>query len=514
MILLTTNEMEKMDKLTIKNGFPEILLMETAGRGVAELGRDILEEKGKSSIFVVCGKGNNGGDGFVSARFLDIWGYDVSIFLAGKGNKLKGVSKTNYELCDMRDIDIYEKEWFAQGELDKLLKNSDLIIDAMLGTGLKGEVRGIYAELINKINETKGSLILSVDIPSGLNGDSGQVHGRAIKADYTATMAFSKLGLAQYPARDYTGDIYVIDLGMPQEVINKVGYNHFLLEEKEAQKLLPFRPANGHKGTFGRIGVIGGSSGMTGAPVLAGMAALKSGSGLVQLLVPGEIQDIAAGYFPELITEALPSSKGQLDERFLELLERINKDYDVLAVGPGLGKGIIISKVISSLISDYEKKIVLDADGINAISNLSILKNTDAELILTPHPGEMARLLDVDVSYIQKNRIKISRDFAVENEVNLILKGAATTIALPDGNVYINITGNSGLATAGSGDVLTGITASLLGQGLESSHAAVLAPYIHGLCGDFGADDMSTYSLSASDLLNFLPDVLNSLQYE
>ena len=487
--------MKEMDRETINSGFPALLLMDTAGRGVANVAREYLDTG--DSVVVFCGKGNNGGDGFVAARFLDIWGYNVDIILVGKKNELSGNPQKNYHICNLRDINVREYENLNKEETKEYIKKSSLVIDALLGTGLKGNVRGDYVDIIELIN-SYSQQVLAVDIPSGLDGEKGKVLGTAVKANTTVTMAFSKVGLCIYPGINYTGKVEIVNLGMPDCCINKVNYNHYMLTDKEAGELLPKRPANGHKGNFGKIGVIGGSPGMAGAPVLTGISALRVGCGLVKLAVPEEIQQIAHAHYPELLTTKFTdNSEFDLDE-----INGLINFSDVLAVGPGLGSSDNVRMLIKELLSSFKLPVVLDADGLNAINNLQLLSKYKGDLILTPHPGEMARLVGKSIEEVNTNRIDIARNFACEYQVYLILKGAATVIALPDGDIYINPTGNEGMATAGSGDVLTGILAGLLGQGLNAKNASILAPYLHGLTADFIDQDKSTGSLVASDLVN------------
>ncbi len=505
MIILRPKEMKEMDKETIDSGFPGLLLMDTAGRGVAETAVEYLEEGGKITVF--CGKGHNGGDGFVAARFLHMWDYRVRIILMGRKDDLAGEPEINCKICQLRGIEIIEYDQSNEGFVKNYIENSDLIIDALLGTGLKGNVRGEYFAIIEMINNFSGP-ILAVDIPSGLDGKKGTVLGIAVKADVTVTMAFAKLGLCIYPGREYTGRLEIVDLGMPEQCINKVSFNHFMLTEKEAADILPLRPVNGHKGTFGKIGVIGGSPGMVGAPVLTGISALKTGCGLVKLAVPGKIQQLVHSYHHELLTTVLPEDK---NDDFLKVVEELNDFSDVLAAGPGLGRSEQSSEIIKYLLTKCKLPLILDADGLNVIDDLDLLYKFENELILTPHPGEMARLTGRSIEEINNNRIKIARDFATKYNLYLLLKGAASVIALPGGEIYINPTGNQALATAGSGDVLTGILAGLIGQGLKAERAAVLAPYLHGLTADILAQDQNPRSLLASDLITNMDSVYNYL---
>ena len=510
MIALTPAEMRKMDKKSIEDGFTSTILMEMAGRGIAEL----IDEKVRSSeskITIFCGKGNNGGDGFTAARFLDMWGYNVQIFFTGDKEELKEVNYINYKIAKLRKIPI-KKVKKLDRDIKEAVKNSNIIVDALLGTGIQGEPRGIYGDLIELINKSKNSFVTAIDVPSGVNALSGKVVGNAIKADLTATMAYYKTGLLLNPGYQYCGEIEIIDLGMAASSLEKINYNHFLLGRKNAAGTLGIRKGTGHKGTFGKILVVGGSKSMLGAPALVGEAGLKSGAGLVKIALPDILAKQSLNYKNEIIYEFLTSDSNKITEKAYGEIQKLMKDMDVLALGPGLGQSKEIDSLIEKVLESIEKPLVLDADGINGIKNLDILNKCDNNIILTPHPGEMSRLINKSIKEIKKNKVEISRKFAVDFGINLILKGANTITALPNGDVYFNVTGNNGLATAGSGDVLTGITASLLAQGLEPSKAAVLAPYLHGKAGDKAEEYLTEYSIIASDIIDYLPKVFEELK--
>ena len=510
MIVLTPSEMREMDKQSIKDGFTSPILMEMAGRGTAELIAEKADNK-KTKISVFCGKGNNGGDGFTAARFLDMWGYNVQIFFTGNSKELKEVNYTNYKIAKLRKIPITRVEKIDK-EIKRKVKESAIIVDALLGTGIQGKVRGIYGELIALINESKNNFITAIDVPSGVNALSGEIAGNAVKADFTATMAYYKTGLLLNPGYQYCGEIEVIDLGMVDSSLEKINYNHFLVTDEDAVNLLGTRKPTGHKGSFGKILVVGGSKNMPGAPALVGESALKSGAGLVKTALPDFFANQGMNYKKELITEFLKSDDKKITSNAFEKIKKLMKDTDILAFGPGLGQSNEINKLVEKVLLSVKKPIVLDADGLNGLKNLDILSKANNNLILTPHPGEMSRLINKSIEEIKKNKVKISRNFAREYGVNLILKGANTVIALPGGEVYFNVTGNNGLATAGSGDVLTGITAGLLAQGLNPANAAVLAPYLHGKAGDKAKNDLTEYSLIASDIINYLPKVFAELK--
>ena len=507
MILLRPEEMKKVDEYTIKKGFPEVLLMEAAGRGTAEYADKII--KG-NNILIFAGKGNNGGDGFAAARFLSMWGYNVKIIILGKRNEIKGVSETNLKLLCDRNIIIKTLDECNKTDLKFAELEADLIIDALLGTGLSGEVRGDYAKIISFINKSDKE-VLAVDIPSGLDGKDGTVHGIAVKADYTATMAFKKTGLCLYPGITYSGEVRVIDLGMTEKHLEAADYDTFMISQKEVVKLLPDRVVTGHKGTFGRVVIIGGSRNLIGAPALTGNAALVTGSGLVRLAVSSDVKKIIAPNNAELIFKELPENDDGIICSIDSEFDKLSRESDVIAAGPGIGKSPEVTEIIYKLIKEYKSPLVLDADGINAIDNPNILLNRDYPLVITPHPGEMARLLEVKIDTIQENRMKIAREFAVEYGVILVLKGAASLVALPEGELYINPTGNEGMATAGSGDVLTGIISSFIGQGVSPDRAAVLGTFLHGLAGDLAVENTGSYGVTAEILIKYISIALQYL---
>ncbi|MFW6278962.1 MAG: NAD(P)H-hydrate dehydratase [Bacillota bacterium] len=504
MVILTPEQMQKMDKLTIDSGFPEILLMEEAGRSTAEF---ILSKTDFSCQAVIfCGTGNNGGDGLVVARFLDMNNVDVQVIISGDPEKFSEVSYKNYEACRLRQIEVRQFAELSQKEKIDLVTENDIIVDALLGTGIQGQVRGQIAKIIALIKEykLKTTKVFSVDIPSGISGKTGQIMGQALCADYTVVMAFLKTGLVLYPGRKYAGETKIVDIGIPDQVKEEAEHNYYYLNNEKAARMLPSRPENGHKGTFGKLAVVGGTLGMSGAPYLAGRAALKMGAGLVKVAVPDNIQPIVASYAPEIMTVALSSNDRGIKIEALSQIKKLAKESDVLALGPGLGQGPDKTEIINSLLQEVEVPLVLDADALNVLAPKKVLKQRRAGTVLTPHPGEMARLMEKEISTIQKNRLQYTQEFAVKYGIYLVLKGATTTIGLPNGDVYFNLTGNQGLATGGSGDVLTGIIASLIAQGLDLSQAVVLGPYIHGRAGDLGAKQKTARGLTAGDLTEYL----------
>ncbi|SHM43834.1 bifunctional ADP-dependent NAD(P)H-hydrate dehydratase/NAD(P)H-hydrate epimerase [Halanaerobium congolense] len=519
MEVLTPAMMTKCDQETIEAGYPEILLMESAALGTAKLADEVIKKemiykkRDKIEITILVGKGNNGGDGLAAARILKNWGYKPKIILSSSRDELKGVNKKNLELAVLNKIKIYQFPDLKKEKFLTEINNSDLIIDALLGTGITGELRGNIKKIINLISQEAYDhvLTLAVDIPSGIIGKTGNTAGEALKADYTATMAAYKRGLILYPGRDYSGEVQVIDIGIQKEAIEKYGDGLKIFNQQEAKKLIPYRKNYGHKGDFGKIAVLAGSRGMTGAPLLTTKSALKSGSGLVYLLISEEIEALTSSQLEELVGIPLPSQKGIIAEKAFEKIKQFSKKVDLLAVGPGLGSNTAVQKIIKNILEQLNIPLVLDADALNVINDLKLLKNYQGELILTPHPGEMSRLIGLNISEINNNRLEIARDFAKENNLSLVLKGAATITAASDGRTYINSSGCNGMATAGSGDVLTGIVSSLKAQGMNSFEAAALAVYVHGRAGEYAAAVESNYALTAGNIIDNLAAVWNEL---
>ncbi|MGM0601868.1 MAG: NAD(P)H-hydrate dehydratase [Bacillota bacterium] len=518
MYVLTPSEMAECDKETVENGFPEILLMESAGLSAAEYADDILSDimysspqKNKKLISVAAGKGNNGGDGLTAARFLHQWGYKVEVYLTAEEDDLKGITAKNYDILKKRGADIYQMTGSLSDEIEFKIKNSDLIIDALLGTGIRGEVRGVYKDLIDLINEST-SPVLSIDIPSGINGSTGEVCGRAVKALYTVTMAAYKRGLLLFPGREYAGKVRVADIGITDSTVKKHSSNLKLLSDEQALSLLPIRKRDGHKGSFGKVLVIGGKLGMEGAVVLSGESCLRTGAGLVYLAVPDNIAGTCGSLNRELVALPLISKDNIIDYKAVDTIFSAAEKADLIVVGPGMGNNKNTQKIMQKLIKNISQPMIIDADGINSIKDPSILKNSTGEILLTPHPGELASLMGKTIQDIEKNRIEIAEEFAVQYEVNLILKGASTVISSPDGELYINITGTDGMATAGSGDVLTGIAAGLKAQKLDLFSSAVLAVYVHGKAGEKAAEKYTEYYMTAGDIIDNLPEIWKQLQ--
>jgi hydroxyethylthiazole kinase-like uncharacterized protein yjeF len=536
--VVTAKEMQQIDRTTIeKYGIAGTILMERAGLAVASKINEIFfrgtddpvgaihELPLQKRLIVLCGSGNNGGDGFVVARILHNQGRDVEAYLAAKPDDLKGDAKVNYKAAKKFGVKIVPVQRFLSNPLPPT-PFPCLIVDALLGTGLNKEVRMPLAAVINKIN--KLSLpVVSIDIPSGISSDTGQIMGCAVKAQVTVTFGLSKRGHYLYPGAEYSGKLYVEDIGFPKKLSASENLKVNLSQKEDIISLLPERPKYSHKGTYGHVLLIAGSKGKTGAALMAAKACLRSGAGLVTIGIP----DSLVGPFQSRVTEEMilplaDSGNGKLSLKSADaILGFLKKHANVLAIGPGLSADDEISKLVCLLISESGVPIVIDADGLNAIAgNAGILRKSKAPVILTPHVGEMARLLKRGSGVrgqgsekelqdqIEQDRIGTALSFAKKTESYLVLKGVPTVIASPDGNAFINPTGNPGMATAGTGDVLTGMISSFLAQRISPQNASVLGVYMHGLAGDSVAKKKGENSLIASDLINVLPWVLRHME--
>ncbi len=533
MRVVTAQEMRELDKRAAeKYGIPSILLMENAGRAVADAAIELLEGADYSHIVVVAGPGNNGGDGFVAARHLHNAGEFVKIFYFGDRESAKGDALANIEVAEKMGLEIDSSR--DLDALDAALRNCGLIIDALLGTGVKGELRSEMAAVIGRMNKhhVRGRVpLIAVDIPSGLDADTGQALGpkatqqnpelfwqNAVEADVTVTFACPKLGLVIDADKEFfTGKIVVADIGIPKEEVCHIETGVFLIDEDMLQLPHNPRPAGAHKGTFGHLAIVAGSVGMTGAATLAAEAALRSGAGLVTLLVPESLNDIMEVKVTEAMTIPVPEGKARafgmasLDK----VLEYIAK-WDGAVIGPGFGRDEDTVAFTQELIRRINKPAVVDADALYAISrDLSVLKKCKAQLVLTPHPGEMAMLLGTTTADVQSNRLEVARKFAQDHGVILILKGARTIIAEPGGNAFINITGTPGMATGGTGDVLTGLLGGLIVQepGMPLWIWANTAVCVHGRAGELAAEELGESAMIASDLIKYLPTVLKELEF-
>lgn len=495
-------------------GIPGIILMENAGLQVVNLVNKIRPDKKRGKIVVFCGRGNNGGDGFVISRHLRRQGYNVETWAMGDLSDYKGDAAVNYNILLKSGYvvsRVAEKNPLAS-IYD--LTADDLIIDALLGTGLRRQVSGSIAEIIKAINESTATVI-SVDIPSGVSADTGEVMGVAVKADYTVTFALPKRGLLLFPGAEHTGVLLVADIGIPEQLLCQEEIKENLVTGAYVCSQLPLRKLDGHKGSSGRVLILAGSPGMTGAAALAGEAALRGGAGLVYVGTAAELRPLLEAKLKEVIVLGFPGDgRGNLlAEGSTEILTWA-RSCQALALGPGLQAGKETLSLIKKLAGELSVPMVIDAGGLTALSQEpepDFLKEPHPPFILTPHPGEMARLVGSDTADVQKDRWGVAARQAAAWQVVLVLKGAYSVIALPDGEIYINPAGNPVLSTAGTGDLLTGLIAALAAQGLAAEKAAICGAYLHGLAADMLAARLGQRGFKAGDILDFFPAALNEI---
>jgi len=487
-------EMRELDRRTIADGVTGEELMRRAGQGVADIARDICTSRNGHSILLVAGIGNNGGDVFAATTILSEMDIDIEVWICGSQNQIKGDAQLH--LKKMVRAGIVPKEVHSLNDL--IPKTSpDLIIDGLLGTGSKGAPRGFMSPLIDWINDkAQHAFVLSIDIPSGIDTDTGIAAGPAVKADLTVTIGLPKTGLIRPEALAYTGSVEVVDIGIPAEFVDDaVGCEEAAMIDR-ADIFLPRRERDSHKGTYGHVLLIGGSKGFTGAIAMAARAALRSGTGLVSVLTPEEVYPIvaqAAG--PEAMVHPFTGTFS------LDL-----SCFDAILIGPGLGRTDKTRALAETLLETCTVPLVLDADALCVVPEK--IAAAKCPVILTPHPGEFARLFGTPVT----DRWAQARAAADRIGKTIILKGAETVVAETGKKLAVNLTGNPGMATGGSGDVLAGLLTGLLGQGMNTYDAAITAVYLHGIAGDIAAHDYTQSALIAGDIIEALPDAFRSLQ--
>jgi NAD(P)H-hydrate epimerase len=506
--------MREADRRTIEDvGIPAIVLMENAGRQVVSTLQSTFESLSEMRVAVLCGRGNNGGDGFVVARTLLEQSVDVGVYLVGRGTDVKGDARTNLEALRNLGVDVVELADASAWELHGTdVLGSDVIVDALYGTGLHAPLSGLDESIVADLNASSQPVV-AIDLPSGLMADSPDVPGPAVHATVTVTLGAPKVPLVLPPAETFVGNLVIADIGIPQAIISQVEGSWLeILTRQSMRPLITPRAQDSHKGEYGRVLVIAGSRGKTGAAYLAAMAALRSGAGLVTIAAPSSCVPTIAALGAEFMTEPLDeTAEGTLA---FEALERVlDFGADIIAVGPGLGRIPSTAAFVHGLVERAGVPLVIDADALNAFAgDADRLTGRDGvDLIITPHPGEMARLVGLSIEDVQKHRLDLSRDFASRHRIHVVLKGHRTIIATPEGKAFINLTGNAGMATAGSGDVLTGMIAAWAGQLLDAEAACKLAVYLHGLAGDLAEADEGEVAMIAGDLIDRLGDAVLEL---
>ena len=517
MKVVNGDQMRALDQKAIKGvGIPGVILMENAGRGVVEKMFEFWDSLDSKKIGICCGAGNNGGDGFVIARHLMNQGFRPEVFLFADQKRVRGDAKINLEILFKMGGRVYmitgQEDLSTHGEI---LKGCDILVDALFGTGLRPPVQGFLAEVIRFVNGLQ-KRIVAVDIPSGIGSDSAKLEGPYIKADLTVTFALPKISHLLPPARIHVGQLEVVDIGIPSFLTDEAEYDMIALDPPFLFPLFRKRPSDTHKGNYGHCLIIAGSEGKTGAAYLTAQAALRMGAGLVTLALPRSLNALMEVKLTEAMTLPLPETEGKsiaLDA--WPEIERFLPQVNTVAIGPGISLHPDTGNLVRRVLEGVNVPLVMDADAINHLQGgLDLISASGNAPVLTPHPGEMARLIGCSVAEVLEGRPGIVREKAKEGKCFLVLKGHRTLMASPDGDLFLNPTGNSGMASGGMGDVLTGMIAGLLAQGYPKQDAMLLAVYLHGFAGDLAAKERGKEGLIASDLFEELPKAVKILQAE
>ena len=515
MKLVTAAQMQQLDRRTIQEaGVPGTILMERAGKGVVSAIDEVFGNLKGRTVTVFCGKGNNGGDGFVIARLLRRKGVRIHTVLLASPSDLKGDAKTMYQrlvkTASSSSIHVIPSGKTIRG----LLEKSELAVDALLGTGIASEVKGLYRQTIEAINHIRIPSV-AVDIPSGIHTDSGAILGAGVCASLTVTFGLPKLGMYLGKAMDHIGCLRIVDIGIPTEFVGDLDVTRTLLTAEAIRELVPDRPISSHKGTFGHAGIIAGSPGKTGAAALAAKASLRIGTGLVTVATPSSVNETLEAKLLEAMTVPLLETEARtISQQARSTLEAFISQRQAVGIGPGLTTHPDTVELIRTLIPKCDRPCVIDADALNAIAgDCKLLPSCLVTPVITPHPGEMARLMGhASAATVNHDRLGVAVQFASEYGVVVVLKGARTLIADPSGQVAISPTGNPGMATAGMGDVLTGVLTGLLAQGLTPWDAAKVGVYLHGLAGDIAAQRVGEAGMIASDVIEALPLAITELK--
>jgi NAD(P)H-hydrate epimerase len=514
MRILNAAQMREADRCTIEDiGIPSLVLMENAGRQVVAAIEAAFEDELDGRVGIICGRGNNGGDGFVVARTLLQRGVDTSVFVIGSLADVRGDARTNIDILGRLGVTVVEISDEQTWELHfSEISQCSLIVDAIVGTGLTSALGGMMETIVADINAS-AIPVVSIDLPSGLSADTPDLVGDCIQASMTVTLAAPKLPLVLPPGETHAGDIVVADIGVPGDVVEGLdGPRVDLLTPAQVRVLVEPRAPESHKGDFGRVTIVAGSRGKTGAAYLAGIGALRSGAGLVTIATPASCLPIVASMAPEFMTEPLAESEqGTVVTEAVEAILALQQD--VISCGPGLGRGPAVAEFVRLLVDRATVPLVLDADALTVLADdpSVLMGKEEREIIITPHPGEMARLTGASIEEVQTSRLQIASEFASSRRLYVVLKGHRTIVATPDGHVFINPTGNPGMASGGTGDVLAGMIAAWLAQLLDAEAACRLAVFLHGAAGDLAAMHEGEVSTTASDLAACLGEALRRL---
>ncbi|VEN75442.1 ADP-dependent (S)-NAD(P)H-hydrate dehydratase / NAD(P)H-hydrate epimerase [Candidatus Desulfarcum epimagneticum] len=515
MRIVTAAQMREMDRLTIESfGIPGRVLMETAGRGAARAFMERFPKPAReNSAGVLAGRGNNGGDGFVIARLLHEWGVETSVCLLSEKKRVKGEAADNLALLEPLGVEVLEApDPAAFASVKDRLGRHTVFIDAMLGTGLSSDVRGLFEEAIAFVNSLKRP-VFSVDIPSGLDSDTGRPRGACVRARATATFAFPKIGHILWPGADFCGKLEVVDIGIPRHIAALVKPDTRLTDPARIRSFFSPKGADIHKGDNGHVLALAGSPGKTGAAAMTGVSAMRAGAGLVTIAAPRGVSGVLETLSMETMTHPLPESEnGRLGMAAFDEIKALLLEKNVLAMGPGLGADPGVRRLVRRLAAECPIPMVIDADALNCLAgDVSILRQSAGPVILTPHPGEMARLIQSTTADVQNDRLGHARALAADTGAHVVLKGAKTIVAGPNGRALINPTGNPGMASGGMGDVLTGVLAGLLSQGLSPGDAAAAAVYIHGDAADRLAEKKGAFGFLAGEVMEEIPGRLDAL---
>ncbi len=518
-LLVTPQQMQRLDEAAItRSRIPGLLLMENAGRAFVDELEKRVGSLSSKRVVVICGKGNNGGDGFVIARHLLNRGCIVHVGLVSKRSDVKGDAKTNFDIflkilsskkAPASFTILHSPKASAQ------LPHADIIVDALFGTGFSGHVMGIQQKIILWMNSQK-AFVASVDIPSGVDASTGVVENFAVKADMTVTMGLGKIGHYVGDGREHSGYVSVVDVSIPKFLFKPEKHPTYRVLGSDVKSSLPERPLTAHKYSAGKVLLIAGSRNLTGAPIMTAQAAMKAGAGAGILLMPKSIHPALV----RKLTEVMMNPMDETDEGTLALssFDKIMEKVlwaDVVALGPGLSQNLETRRLVHKLVAEIWKPLVLDADGLGMMAyDISILKKRRCETIITPHVGELRLLTKLDRDFIETNRVEVARSQAKQLNCTLVLKGSPTVTGSKYGEAYLNSTGNPGMATAGSGDVLTGIVASFLAQGMMPDEAAYCGVYVHGMAGDIAVQKYGQRGMMATDILECIGEALRRIEHD
>ncbi|MFH1079966.1 MAG: NAD(P)H-hydrate dehydratase [Pseudomonadota bacterium] len=499
----SVDEMRAMDRYAVKHlGIPETILMENAGQAAASVLSGEIGIRDRK-IVIFCGAGNNGGDGFVVARKIHADGGSAKVYLLGEPEKFRGAAKMNLEILAKLPVEVRPVESMKKSRMD--IMHCHGIVDAIFGTGLDREISGLYREVITLINAS-GKKVLSLDIPSGVNGDTGRIMGVAVQADCTVAFGLPKIGAMLYPGYERCGKLYVCHISFPPSLYDSAG----IKIQVNRPAILPPRARSGHKGSMGKAVFIAGAAGYIGAPYFSAMSFLKAGGGYARLAAPRSVAPFIAGKGSEIVLiPQIETGSGSIAIENKKSLIDLCEKMDMVVIGPGLSLDPETQRLVRELVKTIKTPVLIDGDGITAIStDLKIISKRKAPTVLTPHPGEMAKLTGKSAIEIDRRKIAVLQETASDLGAWVVLKGAHSLIACPDERIFINLSGNSGMATAGSGDVLTGAIAALFGLGLPLEVAVKKGVFIHGFSGDLAAAEKGEDGMTAQDILDYLPQAM------